>query len=85
MLNYSPSYCRSCPRQILAELQGRPDLLIGNYSDGALVAFLLSQRLGVMLLTIAHALEKTKYQDADINWRQLDRHYHFGAQFTADL
>eukprot|EP00879_Flechtneria_rotunda_P003731 GHRR01003969.1.p1 GENE.GHRR01003969.1~~GHRR01003969.1.p1 ORF type:complete len:403 (+),score=134.37 GHRR01003969.1:1581-2789(+) len=34
---------------------------------------------------IAHALEKTKYQDADIKWRELDETYHFSCQFTADL
>ena len=46
---------------MLAELGGRPDLIIGNYSDGNLVASIMSQRLGVTQCNIAHALEKTKY------------------------
>lgn len=40
----------------------------GNYSDGNLVASLLSQRLSTTQCNIAHALEKTKYADADVNW-----------------
>lgn len=33
--------------EIAAELQGIPDLIIGNYSDGNLVASLLAYKLGV--------------------------------------
>ena len=33
--------------EISAELQGNPDLIIGNYSDGNLVATLLAAKLGV--------------------------------------
>lgn len=33
--------------EISAELQGVPDLIIGNYSDGNLVASLLSYKMGV--------------------------------------
>jgi sucrose synthase len=36
-------------------------------------------------LTIAHALEKTKYPDSDKYWRKYDNKYHFASQFTADL
>jgi sucrose synthase len=35
--------------------------------------------------TIAHALEKTKYEDSDVKWRELDQKYHFSCQFTADM
>lgn len=35
--------------------------------------------------TIAHALEKTKYEDSDVKWKELDPKYHFSCQFTADL
>jgi len=72
-------------REVLAELHGRPDLIIGNYSDGNLVASLLSQRLGVTQCTIAHALEKSKYLLSDLYWRQNEEQYHFSCQFTADL
>ncbi|KAK7835477.1 sucrose synthase 6, partial [Quercus suber] len=34
--------------------------------------------------TIAHALEKTKYEDSDIRWKELDPKYHFSCQFIAD-
>ena len=34
--------------------------------------------------TIAHALEKTKYEDSDIKWKDLDPKYHFSCQFIAD-
>lgn len=55
-------------REIMAEMGQKPDLIIGNYSDGNLVASLLAHRMFVTQCTIAHALEKTKYQDADIKW-----------------
>jgi len=72
-------------RELLAELGGRPDLVVGNYSDGNLVATLLAQRLGVTQCTIAHALEKSKYLLADLYWKDHDPTHHFAAQFTADL
>ncbi|MDX1594226.1 MAG: sucrose synthase [Gammaproteobacteria bacterium] len=72
-------------RELLAELEGRPDLILGNYSDGNLVATLLAQRLGVTQCTIAHALEKSKYLYSDLYWKDNDAHYHFACQFTADL
>ena len=33
--------------EIAAELQGYPDFIIGNYSDGNLVASLLAYKMGV--------------------------------------
>ncbi|MBA2483311.1 MAG: sucrose synthase, partial [Nitrosomonas sp.] len=71
--------------EAIKELGGRPDLIIGNYSDGNLVASLLSQRLDVTQCNIAHALEKTKYLHADLYWQENDAQYHFSCQFTADL
>lgn len=72
-------------REALAELGGHPDLIIGNYSDGNLVATLLSRRLGVTQCNIAHALEKTKYLHSDIYWQENEDKYHFSCQYTADL
>lgn len=37
-------------------------------SDGNLVATLMSQRMNITQCTIAHALEKTKYEDAGKWW-----------------
>jgi sucrose synthase len=82
---YLERYARDVEPEMVAELGGRPDVLIGNYSDGNLVASILARRLGVTLCTIAHALEKTKYLLSDLYWRDNEDHYHFSCQFTADL
>lgn len=82
---YLERFAESVEREALSELGGRPDLIIGNYSDGNLVASLLSRRLGVTQCTIAHALEKTKYLHSDLYWRENEAQYHFSCQYTADL
>ncbi|KAI4379592.1 hypothetical protein MLD38_005870 [Melastoma candidum] len=82
---YLETYTEDVANEIASELQGKPDLIIGNYSDGNIVASLLAHKLGVTQCTIAHALEKTKYPDSDIYWKKLDDKYHFSCQFTADL
>nr|AEN71094.1 sucrose synthase SusA1 [Gossypium barbadense var. brasiliense] len=79
------TYAEDVASEIAAELQGIPDFIIGNYSDGNLVASLLAYKMGVTQCTIAHALEKTKYPDSDIYWKKFDEKYHFSCQFTADL
>ena len=38
---YLERFAAEAEKEILAELGGRPDLIIGNYSDGNLVASLL--------------------------------------------
>jgi sucrose synthase len=82
---YLEQFAIDAEREILTELKNRPDLIIGNYSDGNLVASLLSQRMGVTQCNIAHALEKTKYTFAALKWKDYEQQYHFPAQFTADL
>jgi len=82
---YLERFSLDAEREMLAELGGRPDLIIGNYSDGNLVASIMSQRLGVTQCNIAHALEKTKYLYSDLYWKENDEQYHFSCQFTADL
>jgi len=82
---YLERFADDAETAILAELGNRPDLIIGNYSDGNLVATIMSERLGVTQCNIAHALEKTKYQLSDLYWKDLDSEYHFSAHFTADL
>ncbi len=82
---YLEQFTVEVEREVQAELQGRPDLIVGNYSDGNLVASLLSQRLGVTQCNIAHALEKTKYLLSDLYWRENEEQNHFSCQFTADL
>ncbi len=82
---YLERFAEDAETEILRELGRKPALLVGNYSDGNLVASLLSRRTGVTQCAIAHALEKSKYENADLNWRELDPKYHFACQFTADL
>ncbi|GJX52804.1 sucrose synthase [Tanacetum coccineum] len=82
---YLETFSEDVAKEVTAELQGKPDLIIGNYSDGNLVASLLAHKLGVTQCTIAHALEKTKYPDSDIYWKNFEEKYHFSSQFTADL
>ncbi|CAN1341222.1 Sucrose synthase, partial [Linum perenne] len=82
---YLETFTEDVATEIGKEFQGKPDLIIGNYSDGNIVATLLSHKLGVTECTIAHALEKTKYPESDIYWKKMDEKYHFSCQFTADL
>ena len=82
---YLEDFAVDAERAALAEFGGRPDLVIGNYSDGNLVATLLAQRLGVTQCNIAHALEQTKYLHSALYWRDNDPSYLFACQYTADL
>ncbi len=82
---YLETYAIDAETEICAELQGKPDLIIGNYSDGNLVAFLLARRLNITQFNIAHALEKSKYLFSNLYWQDLEDNYHFSIQFTADI
>ncbi|XP_021745173.1 sucrose synthase 5-like isoform X1 [Chenopodium quinoa] len=82
---YLEKFTQDATIKILELMEGKPDLIIGNYTDGNLVASLMANKLGVTLATIAHALEKTKYEDSDVGWRKKDSKYHFSCQFTADI
>ena len=82
---YLERFAIEAEKELKAELGGQPDLIVGNYSDGNLVATLLAQRLGVTQFAIAHALEKSKYLFSDLYWHHNEDRYHFSCQFTADL
>ncbi len=82
---YLESFAAEVKKELIGELGGRPDLVIGNYSDGNLVASLLANELKVTQCNIAHALEKTKYLYSDLYWEENEAQYHFATQFTADL
>jgi len=82
---YLEQFSEEVGNVMLAELRGRPDLIVGNYSDGNLVATLLANKLQVTQCNIAHALEKTKYLFSDLYWKSNEAQYHFSSQFTADL
>ncbi|XP_052190356.1 sucrose synthase 6-like [Diospyros lotus] len=82
---YLERYTEDAQEKIIEFMGGKPDLIIGNYTDGNLVASLMARKLGTTLGTIAHALEKTKYEDSDLKWKELETKYHFSCQFTADM
>ncbi|MBD2448155.1 sucrose synthase [Nostoc sp. FACHB-152] len=82
---YLETFSIDSERELLAEFHGKPDLIVGNYTDGNLVAFLLARRMKVTQCNIAHALEKSKYLFSNLYWQDLEDKYHFSLQFTADL
>lgn len=82
---YLETFSHDVERAALAQFGGQPDLVIGNYSDGNLVASLIAQRLNVTQCNIAHALEQTKYLHSALYWQENEAHYHFSSQYTADL
>ncbi|XP_027335037.1 sucrose synthase 5-like [Abrus precatorius] len=81
---YLERFTQDATAKILNLMEGKPDLIIGNYTDGNLVASLMASKLRITQGTIAHALEKTKYEDSDVNWKEIDPKYHFSCQFMAD-
>ena len=82
---YLETFSNEAQAAIVERLGRRPDLVIGNYSDGNLCAYLMARSLGVTQCTIAHALEKTKYLYSALYWKDMEEQYHFSCQFTADL
>ncbi len=90
---YLERFTIEATRELLAELGGElPEFIVGNYSDGNLAATLIRHEMKrssddhVCLATVAHALEKTKYADADLHWNaDVYETYNFGIQTTADL
>lgn len=82
---YLERFALEASKEILCEFEGRPDLIIGNASDGNLVATLLARRLGVTQCNIAHVLEKARYEFSDLQWANYEYRYHFACRYTADL
>jgi sucrose synthase len=82
---YLETFAHDAERELTAQLRGHPDLIIGNYSDGNLVASILSRRFKAIQCNIAHSLEKSKRLFSDLYWQDLEQRYHFSVQFTADL
>ncbi len=82
---YLDQFAVDVERELRQEFKGRPDLIVGNYSDGNLVATRLSHSMGVIQCNIAHALEKSKYLFSDLYWDDFETEYNFSLQFMADL
>ncbi len=70
---------------VLVEFMAIPDLIVGHYSDGNLVAHRLADDLDTTHCAAVHALEKTKYLMSDMHWADMENEYHFSCQFTADI
>ncbi|MBL1215515.1 MAG: sucrose synthase [Ignavibacteriae bacterium] len=82
---YLEEFAEDAEVELKAEFKGNPDLIVGNYSDGNLVSYLLSKKFNVTQCCIAHALEKSKYLFSDLYWKDMEDQYNFSTQFTADL
>ncbi|MBW4443594.1 MAG: sucrose synthase [Plectolyngbya sp. WJT66-NPBG17] len=82
---YLESFAIDAQARLVNQMGGKPDLIIGNYSDGNLVAALMARQLNVTHCNIAHSLEKPKHLFSNLYWQELEPQYHFSAQFTADL
>jgi len=50
---YLENYAQDAASEIVGELQGVPDFIIGNYSDGNLVASLMAHRMGVTQVRVS--------------------------------
>jgi sucrose synthase len=82
---YLEGFAKEALNTVISEFRDTPDLIIGHYSDGNLVAYLLADQLGTTHCAAVHALEKTKYLFSDLRWGEFERDYNFSLQFTADL
>ena len=82
---YLEQFAIEAQREFRRETGQNPDFIIGNYSDGNLVASIMGNELGVTQCNIAHALEKTKYLYSDLYWKDHEGSHNFACQYTADL
>ncbi|MDA1235079.1 MAG: sucrose synthase [Acidobacteria bacterium] len=82
---YLEQFAEDSKAAVAEELMGTPDLIIGNYSDGNLVAHRLAEDWGCTHGACVHALEKTKYLFSDLHWQDMESDYNFSIHFTADL
>jgi sucrose synthase len=82
---YLERFAIEAQREFREEAGQDPDFIIGNYSDGNLVASIMAHQLGVTQCNIAHALEKTKYLYSDLYWKDHEGTHNFACQYTADL
>lgn len=82
---YLESFARRAKDPVISELGGVPDLIVGHYSDGNLVAHLMAEELDTLHCAAVHALEKTKYLFSDMHWADMEADYRFSLQYTADI
>lgn len=82
---YLEQFAEDSKHAVVNELRVEPDLIIGHYTDGNLVAHRLAADWSATHCACVHALEKTKYLLSDMYWADMEEDYHFSMQFTADL
>lgn len=82
---YLEQFAEDSKSVIAEELFGKPDLIVGHYTDGNLVAHRLAEDWGCTHAACVHALEKTKYLFSDLHWPDMESDYNFSIHFTADL
>ncbi|MBN2171955.1 MAG: glycosyltransferase [Candidatus Krumholzibacteriota bacterium] len=83
---YLERFAREAYSRVMEEMNGQaPDLVVGNYADGNLVASQLGREWNAPIAVVAHALEKTKYLLSDLYWKDLEADYHFSIHFLADI
>jgi sucrose synthase len=83
---YLERFAADAATALEAELGGPPALVVGNYVDGSLVAALLSARFDATQLSVAHALELTKYPQMATRWNAPEfEGMHPDVHVTADL
>jgi sucrose synthase len=82
---YLEGFAEEAKATVVNELLGKPDLIVGHYTDGNLAAHLLAEQLGATHAACVHALEKTKYLLSDAHWEAMEAQYRFSVHFTADL
>jgi sucrose synthase len=83
---YLTRFAEEACTELLPLLKGRnPDLILGHYSDGNLVAYRMARRLNTLHCSIAHSLEKNQHLFSNLYWQDLEEQYNFSIQFAADL
>jgi sucrose synthase len=82
---YLETFAEEAKNLVVTELLGKPDLVVGHYSDGNLVAYMLAEALEVTHCAAVHALEKTKYLFSDMRWAEMEESYRFSLHFSADI
>ncbi len=83
---YLDRFAHDAYHEIATEFDGHPpDQIVGNYTDGNLVASVLGREWQVPIAVIAHALEKTKYLMSDLYWQDLEHDYRFSIHFLSDI
>ncbi|KAJ0974325.1 hypothetical protein J5N97_016290 [Dioscorea zingiberensis] len=70
------SFAEERATELKEEWQAIPDLILGNYNEGNLVASLLALKLVVNQHATAHDLQQKKHSNSDMNWNKFENQFH---------